>query len=133
MHEVRHLSVSIACPPQRVYEYAADPANLAHWASGVGASIHQEDGRWLVDVPDGTQAEIRFTPRNSHGILDHEVILADGSVVPVPMRVVANGKGAEIIFTLFRLPGMSEAEVERDLATIREDLGRLKRILEEGR
>src|SRR5690606_30014149 len=100
MHDVRHLSVSIRRRPEHVYEYASDRANLPARASGVGAGIRREEGRWLLDAPIGTQAEVRFAPRNEFGILDHEVILADGMRVFVPMRVVPNGDGAEIVFTL---------------------------------
>jgi hypothetical protein len=31
MQEVRHISVSIARPPDEVYEFASDPRNLPRW------------------------------------------------------------------------------------------------------
>jgi hypothetical protein len=34
-----------------VYAYASDPANLTHWAPGLGSSVTQSDGQWFVDTP----------------------------------------------------------------------------------
>lgn len=48
------------------------------------------------------------------------------------MRVVANGSGSEVIFTLFRQPGMSDEQVTEDAAWVERDLGTLKNILEGG-
>ena len=64
------------------------------------------------------------------GVLDHVVILADGTEVDVPIRVVANGNGADIVVVHFRLPGMSDAELDRDEAWVRRDLSALKVIVE---
>jgi len=58
------------------------------------------------------------------------VTTADGTEIYVPMRVVANGAGSEVIFTLYRSPGMTEDAYARDLKLVREDLQALKRILE---
>ncbi len=46
------------------------------------------------------------------------------------MRVVANGAGSEIIFTLFRLPGISDEKFAADAEWVRRDLNTLKALLE---
>jgi hypothetical protein len=48
----------------------------------------------------------------------------------VPLRVVATGKGCEVLFTLFRLPDMSESQFEEDSAVVRRDLQALKQLME---
>jgi hypothetical protein len=128
--ESRHLSEHIDRPARVVYEYASDPANLAHWAPGLGASVRLEDGRWLVDVPGGS-AEVVFVPRNDLGVLDHEVHLPDGTIVYVPFRVIADGERSEVVFTVRRAAGMTDDEFDRDAAAVTADLALLKRILEE--
>jgi hypothetical protein len=76
------------------------------------------------------QVEERFAERNDLGVLDHYVTLPGGEVVYNPMRVIANGGGSEISFTLFRLPGMTDEQFETDAATVTEDLRTLKTLLE---
>ena len=46
------------------------------------------------------------------------------------MRVVPNGAGSLVTFTLFRHEGMSDAECERDAGMIQSDLQVLKRVVE---
>ena len=114
-----------------VYAYASDPANLPEWAPGLGSSVEQVDGRWFVETPDG-RVGVAFAPPNDYGVLDHEVTLPTGDVVYNPMRVVADGDGSEVVFSLRRLPEMSDQDFDRDAGLVQADLTRLKRVLEAG-
>ena len=53
-----------------------------------------------------------------------------GVEVYVPMRVVRNGSGSEVIFTAFRLPDMTDEKYAEDLGSVEKDLSTLKSILE---
>jgi hypothetical protein len=124
----RYLSEHIDLPADRVYEFAADPANLPQWASGLATTVTREGDRWLIG-DDG--AELIFTPRNDHGVLDHWVRPPGGDEVYAPMRVIPDGKDAsEIMFTLLRLPGMTDEEFDRDAGLVQADLTRLKEVVE---
>ncbi len=125
----RVMTVSVNRPPAVVYAFAGNPSNLPQWAAGLGAQVTHEDSRWLVHTPQG-QAELRFTPDNPYGIMDHTITLPDGQVVDVPMRVVPNGSGSLVTFTLFRQPDMTEEQFEQDAAVVENDLKTLKAILE---
>ncbi|MBO3085969.1 SRPBCC family protein [Cellulomonas fengjieae] len=125
----RHLSVRIDRPVSEVYEFAADPANLHRWAPGLGTTVAQDDDGWFIDTTDG-RVRLTFAPRNEYGVLDHEVRPPSGEPVYVPLRVVADGDGCEVVFTLRRSPGMTDAELDRDAALVTRDLGLLKRVLE---
>jgi uncharacterized protein YndB with AHSA1/START domain len=125
----RHLSVSVDRPPADVYAFVRDPANLPRWSTGVGSSVVREDGEWFVETPAG-RARIRFAPRNAFGVLDHDVLTPEGEEVHVPLRVVADGAGSEVVFTLRPAAGGGEADLERDAALVAADLARLKRVLE---
>jgi hypothetical protein len=127
--ESKHLSERIDRPADEVYEYASDPANLPEWAPGLGSSVEQVDGHWYVGTPDG-RVGIAFVPRNEYGILDHDVTLPSGEVLYNPLRVTTNGSGSEIVFSLRRLPGMTDEEFERDAKAVSGDLARLKQIIE---
>ena len=123
------LSVSINRPFGEVYEFAAQPGNFAAWAEGMGSNLRVGmGGIWLADTPSGP-AEITFSPRNEFGVLDHTVRLLSGRVF-VPLRVVRNGEGSEVMLTVFRQAGMSDEDFRQDLAAVRRDLAKLKAILE---
>jgi hypothetical protein len=129
-HEVRHISVSINRAPDEVYAFVSNPENIPKWASGLGGSITNIKGEWIADAPMG-KVKIRFAEENKFGVLDHEVVvLGSGVAVYNPMRVIANGKGSEIFFTLIRLPEMSEEKFEEDAKWVEKDLRRLKDLLE---
>lgn len=127
--ESRHISARIDRPAREVYEYAADPANLPEWASGLGQAVENIDGRWYAESPMG-RVEVAFAPRNEYGVLDHDVTLPTGEVVYNPMRVIADGDGCEVVFTVRRRAGMSDEEFAGDGAAVAADLAGLKRICE---
>jgi uncharacterized protein YndB with AHSA1/START domain len=128
VHESRTVSVTIRRPPQDVYAYASDPSVLPDW-SFVESVEPIEDG-WVATVPGGARSIMRFSPPNELGVLDHDVEVGKGVVVHVPMRVVNNGEGSEVLFTVFRLPEMSDTEFDADVEMARTDLRALRDLLE---
>lgn len=102
---------------------------MPQWATAFCKSIRRSDGGWIIDTPDG-EVPLRFADPNVFGILDHYVRLSPDIEIYVPMRVLKNGTGSEVIFTLFRLPGMSDADYERDMAMVQKDLAMLKTVME---
>jgi uncharacterized protein YndB with AHSA1/START domain len=125
----KQLTEYIERPVDEVYEYASDPANLPAWAPGLGTSVGQTDGRWWVETESG-RVGVEFAPRNGFGVLDHRVTLPSGEAIEVPLRVLANQEGSEVVFTLRRSPGMTDDEFERDAGLVRADLARLKQVVE---
>ena len=133
MHQVQHISISIARRPADVYEFASDPRRLPLWAAGLARSAVEPAGdHWVAEAPFG-RVRIRFAERNPFGVMDHDVELTSGAVVHNPMRVVPNGEGSEFVFTLIRQPGTSDAQFAEDAAAVRHDLQRLKELLEASR
>jgi hypothetical protein len=124
--ESKSISISIERSWRDVYEAIWRPEAFPGWASGLSQSRLQKRGdEWTAEGLEGP-IKIRFTERNAFGIMDHHVTLADGSVVYVPLRVVANGAGAEVIITIFREPGMSAEKFAADCAWVERDLLALK-------
>jgi len=121
--------VSIARPAAEVYAFAHRPESFPQWAAGLGAGLTRDGDRWVAHGPDG-DVHVRFSPQNPYGVLDHWVTLADGTEISIPLRVVANGDGAEVTLTLFRVPGMDDATFARDQGMVSADLARLKALLE---
>lgn len=128
--ESRHVSVVIGADPGAVYAFASDPANLPRWATGLGGSIEQVDGRWLVaDGPLGA-VRVTFAPVNDWGVLDHEVTLPSGQSVHNPVRVARHPDGAEVVFSVRRDPDVTDDDFELDAATVAADLDRLRALIE---
>ncbi len=125
----RHIGVSIDRPAGEVHAFVSDPANLPRWAAGLSGSIEHVDGEWFAESPMG-RVRVAFVAPNPHGVLDHDVTLPSGQILTNPMRVVANGEGSELTFTLFRRPGMTGDEFEADAAAVTADLRALKNLLE---
>jgi Polyketide cyclase / dehydrase and lipid transport len=126
----RHISMRIERPVSDAYEYASDPGNLPSWAPGLSSSVELVNGQWISQSPMGA-VTFTFVPHNEYGVLDHDVILPSGETVYNPMRVIADGTGCEVIFTLRRRAGMTDEEFERDADAVASDLATLKRVLED--
>lgn len=129
MFEFRHVSVSINRAPKDVYAFIADGNNLTQWATGLGTTFRRDGDQWIAQGPLGT-ARVRLAKPNEFGVADHTVTLESGVSVHNPLRVVPNGAGSTVIFTVFRLPGVPEQKFNEDAAWVEKDLMTLKAILE---
>jgi hypothetical protein len=125
----RHLGERIARPAAEVYAFVADPANLPRWSSGLGSSIHQVDGAWFIESPEG-RLGFAFVEPNDLGVLDHRVTFPSGDTFYNPMRVVPDDDGSEVSFAVRRFGDISDADFERDVAAVAADLAKLKEVLE---
>ena len=123
--------VSQACDvaADTVYEFAHRVENLPRWAAGLTTRLVQEDGEWFTDTPDG-RIRIAMTPRNAFRVMDHDVTLTGGLTVHNAFRVTPTGDGSLLSFVVLRLPGMTDAEFDRDAGLVAKDLQTLKRLLE---
>jgi hypothetical protein len=136
--ETRILSITVQQPLAVVAAYLADRLNFPAWASGlatglapmVGQPPGTAPGTWYTAQTSQGAVSVRFSPPNDLGVADHWVHLPDGAVVYVPLRVVANGSGAEVVLVLFRLPSMDTQRFEDDAAWVTRDLQKLKAVLE---
>lgn len=126
----QHIGIGIDRDAAEVYAFAADPTNLPLWAAGLAGSVVERDGdRWVTESALGP-VSITFAPWNRFGVLDHEVGLPSGECVHNPLRVIPDGSGCEVVFTLRRRPGMSEQDLAADAAAVALDLATLKSVVE---
>ena len=123
------LSVSIAAPPERVYAFASNPQNLPRWVPSFFESVELVDGEWVAQSPLG-RVTVEFVHDNNLGVLDHIVTLPSGAKLTNPMRVISNGDGSEILFTLIQHQDMSDQQFQEDAELVLSDLHTLQRLLE---
>lgn len=129
MSKTKTLSVSVRRKPAEIYEFILDPENLPTWAPAFSQSVIKSGDEWRVESPDGL-VTIRFVERNEFGVLDHWVTMPSGQEVLNPMRVIPNGDGSEVVFTIYQMPGMSDDKFEADAKMVESDLQTLKITLE---
>ena len=127
--ETKTLSVTIQRDPAAVYRFVSNPKNLPVWAGAFCKSARKSGTDWIIETIAGPM-QVRFAAKNSFGILDHHVYPAPKIEVCVPMRVVPNGTGSEVVFTLFRQPKMTRSLFQKDIGMVTRDLKGLKKHLE---
>lgn len=128
MLESTTLSISINRNWYEIYETIWRPEDFPKWASGLSKSALTRKGdAWTAEGPEGP-ITITFTDHNAYGVLDHSVTLADGTVIYVPLRIIRNGEGAEVLLTLWRQPNMSDAQYAADAEWVKRDLLALKSL-----
>ena len=130
IRESVHVSTSIDRDAREVYAYVTDPTNLSAWAAGLAESpVREVDGEWVADSPLG-RVVVAFVAPNDLGVADHDVTLPSGQTVRNPMRVVVNGDGCDVVFSVRRQPGMSADDFSADTDAVSRDLVTLQSIME---
>jgi hypothetical protein len=124
----RTVTISIERPPADVYRFVANPENLPQWAAGLGRSVRRAGRAWIVETSAGPLT-VRFAPDNEFGVVDH-VVRAPGVEIPVPMRVIPNGTGSELLITVFQTDDMTDEKLAADVKMVERDLATLKKVLE---
>jgi hypothetical protein len=128
-YRAKTLTISINRPVAEVYAFATKVENLPRWATSFVRSIRKTAEGWVADTSEGAMG-FEFAAKNEFGVLDQIVRPAPGIEILVPIRVVPNGDGAEVIFTLIQFPGMSDEKFSRDSGMVERDLKTLKTVLE---
>ena len=129
MLESRTISLSINRNWEKVYDAVWRPEDFPKWASGLSKSSLTKDGEaWRAEGPEGT-VRITFTDHNAFGVMDHHVDVGNGTSIYVPMRIIQNGDGAEVLLTLFRQPGMSDEKFAADAEWVGRDLFALRALV----
>jgi polyketide cyclase/dehydrase/lipid transport protein len=132
LRRARTICVSIDRPVSDVYAFMSDVRRWPEWAKGLGtAPSPLSDDAWRVETAAGPM-RVTFAPKNEFGVVDHVVapLTGEGAAVDVPLRVIPNGAGSEVMLTLFQQPGMSDAQFASDASLIDADLARLKSVME---
>jgi hypothetical protein len=114
---------------QAVYDFASRPENMPLWASGLASGLEADGPDWIATGALGT-VRVNFAPRNVFGVIDHTVTIDSGLRVHNALRVVPNGDGCEVTFTLLQLAAMTDEQFEADAAHVARDLATLKALME---
>ncbi|EXU76620.1 MULTISPECIES: hypothetical protein [Erwinia] len=124
-------TVSLAIPRNWVdlYETIWKPDYFPKWATGLTASPLVQEGNYWKSAESGQNLKIRFTDHNPFGVMDHYIDSGSGREVYMPMRVIPNEQGAEVLITVFRQPLMSDEKFAQDIEAVKRDLQTLHTLL----
>lgn len=114
-----------------VYAFAAKPENMPLWASGLASGLTRDGDDWIADGGPIGVVRVHFAPQNDFGVIDHTVTLPSGIKVENALRIVPNGDGAEVMFTLLRQAYMDDMAFEQDAAHVARDIDALAILMEE--
>lgn len=128
--QARIIHTSIDRDWRQVYAFASKPENMPLWASGLASGLTRDGEDWIADGGPIGDVRVRFAPSNDFGVVDHTVTVQSGLVVLNSLRIVPNGDGAEVMFTLLRQADMDDDAFERDAQHVAKDLATLKTLME---
>ena len=117
---------------QRAFDYIADPRNLPRWTNAF-QSIAGEQAQMVT--PEGTiDVELKTKRDFDQGTIDWTITFPDGSKAHAYSRLVAVGEQCIYSFLLTQPPvplERLEGALEQQSITLREELSRLRNILEQ--
>ncbi len=131
MDAFRVESVRIKAPIDRVFEYVAGPQNLPEWTHAF-KSVH--NGKALMATPAG-QAEVnlKVNSSRSEGTIDWHMRFPDGNEAAAYSRLVPGSSESCVSSFVLLAPPVPLAQLEgalnQQVEILREELGRLSRIL----
>lgn len=112
-----------------VYRFAQIIERWPEWAHGIGKSVRPAGDAWIAEGPLG-EVNVRFAPNNPYRVLDHDVTLPDGRTFHNAFRVIPNGQGSEVVFSVLRQPNATDQAFRDDWQAVEKDLNTLKQLLE---
>jgi uncharacterized membrane protein len=121
-------SIAIDAPPEEVHRFIADATNLPRWAPAFAAAIRPNRNHWVVSTPGG-EAEIVVASNPESGTLD--ILSAADRTRGAFARVISNGPGSEVLFTLFFEPGTPEQAVVAQMTVVDDELANIKQMTQQ--
>jgi hypothetical protein len=131
-HESHCLTITIDAPFESVCSDLSDPSTHPHWATEFfsdTAAVPVGDGTYRLTAPMmGGAVLARTEARPSLGVID--LFLApDGAPFgePLPIRVIRNGSGVDVLWTLSRPDGLPDQAWHSGVASMQRELQALRR------
>jgi hypothetical protein len=126
------IKIAIGRSYADAYSFLADARNLAAWGGGdPGSAVTPLGGNdWQVQI-DGTKVVLRYCQANPYGVLDFRSFRqGETPGAATPVRLYPSHEGAELTYTYFRRPDLSDEQYASGIEWLGSDLLRLKTFLE---
>jgi hypothetical protein len=122
-NRAEHRSLGVLAAPEKVHAYLADASNLPTWAPAFASSVRPSGASWLVGR-DGAEFAIDVLADHRSGAVDF--VAADDHARGLFARVLPNGSGSEVVFTLMFEPDAPERVVAAQTLTLETELAAVR-------
>lgn len=120
-------TISIGAPPSEVFDLVSDPSAFPRWAPAFAPAIRPDGANWIVER-DGSEARIAVRTSREHGTVD--ILRPEGPPTGAFTRVLPNGEGSEMLFTLFFPADAREEAVMEQMTTVEQELEAIRALCE---
>jgi len=128
------LAVTIDAPLFEVADFLAVPANHPTWGTEFFAGSATElpdgeiEGEVEVQVPMmGGLARMHIKATTELGVIDLYLAPLNAPYgAPLPIRVIPNGTGCDVLFTLARFPGQPDEQWTEGISSMDRELQKLR-------
>ena len=124
------VRITIDAPFDKVVSDLADPTSHPEWGTEFfsGSAQPSRGGEVLATVPRmGGEIHMRVDADLAAGRIDLYLAPLDAPFgPPIPVRVIPNADGVDVLFTLARFPSQSDDDWEEGLASMSRELTSLK-------
>ena len=121
--------VDIQATPEKVFTFLANPLNWPQYAVVNLRSVSPGSDGWFNAVTKFGEGRIKVNGAKEFGILDH-TWQDPQATWDAYCRVVSNGDGATVMFTLFQPPVMNDQQFDQAMQEMDIEMTKLKEILD---
>jgi hypothetical protein len=118
-------TIAIGTPPADVHAFISNPDNFPRWAPGFASAVRRDGEQWIVTSAQGDAAIVMAADRDA-GTVD--VLRAHDRTRGAFLRVLPNGTGSEILFTLFFAPERPVEAVAAQMRVVEDELDTIRRL-----
>jgi hypothetical protein len=125
--------IEIAAPPDKVFEFVKQPANLPRWAH---AFVSAADDRARLETPNGAvDIGLSVSADAGTGVVDWRLVFPGDVIGIAQSRVTETTRGTSIYSFVLHAPPVALEDVEGALdvqrALLRSELATLKALMEQ--
>jgi len=121
------LTASLPGNPREIFARISDPENLPAWHSSFCRSLRRENGLLIAESPRGP-VPMRFIRDDHSLVLDLLIEVKEGIELLCAIRLLPNGDGSEIIWTLVKPEGISDSVFHEQLRWAGSALHSLRKV-----
>jgi RNA recognition motif-containing protein len=121
------LTASLPQDAQVLFVWIADPENLAKWHTSFCRSLRKENGSLIADSPRGP-VPVRFIRDDRSLVLDLLTEVTEGIELTNAIRILSNGEGSEMVWTLVKPEGISDSVFHEQLRWAGSALQNLRKV-----
>jgi hypothetical protein len=120
-------SISITTAPELVVDLAGDPRRLPDWAPRFASAVSPDGPDWVVESGE-SRFHLRVRVDRELGVID--LIQPANPNRGAYMRVLANGAGSELVFTLIFPAGTPDELIAQQMTTVEAELRTVRDLCE---